>query len=255
MNVNFNKNLIQGYHSKSQIARILTEDWVEHNMYCPRCENQHIQKFKNNQPVADFFCPLCHSQFELKSKNGNIGKKIIGGSYKTMINRILSNSNPDFFLMTYSMDDLKVNNFIFIPKHFFTPDIIEKRKPLSPNARRAGWIGCNILINKIPKQGKIPIISNTSILNYPTIISSIKKSCNLIIKNINRRGWLFDVLTCINMIPMKIFELKDVYAFDNILKEKHQGNINIHPKIRQQLQLLRNNGIISFLGNGKYIKN
>lgn len=62
--------------------------------------------------------------------------------------------------MSYSKAELKVRDFILIPKHFFVPDIIEKRAPLAPTARRAGWTGCNILINKIPEQGKIAIVSN-----------------------------------------------------------------------------------------------
>lgn len=69
-----------------------------------------------------------------------------------MIERITSTSNPDLFIMQY--ENMQVSNLMVIPKFFFTPDIIEKRKPLSENARRAGWVGCNILIDDIPKQGK-----------------------------------------------------------------------------------------------------
>lgn len=254
MNINFDSSVIEGYHSKSQIARVLTEDWVRHNMYCPRCGNKHVQKFENNRPVADFFCTLCNSQFELKSKNGNIDKKISGGAYSTMIDRITSNSNPDFLFMNYSMDKLNINDFIFIPKHFFVPDIIEKRTPLSPTARRAGWIGCNILINKIPEQGKIPIISNGNVLEYSVVISKIKESCKLAVRDVNKRRWLLDILNCVNSTSNKIFELKDIYRFDSILKYKYPNNNNIHAKIRQQLQILRDRGIINFLGNGKYIK-
>ena len=36
---------------------------------------------------------------------------------------------------------------------------------------------------------------------------------------------------------------------------KHPNNNNIRAKIRQQLQQLRDRGIISFLGNGRYQKN
>ena len=115
-----------------------------------------------------------------------------------MIDRITSNSNPDFLFMNYSIDDLKVSDFVFVPKHFFVPNIIEKRKPLSPNARRAGWTGCNILFSKIPEQGKISIISNGTIVEYSAVISKVEKSCRLVVENIDRRGWLFDILTCIN---------------------------------------------------------
>ena len=60
-----------------------------------------------------------------------------------MIERINSNLNPQLFVMNYS-EKLSVTDLIFVPKFFFTFDIIEKRKPLSENARRAGWTGCNV---------------------------------------------------------------------------------------------------------------
>ena len=99
MELNFDVSIIEKYHSNSQIARLLTENWVKQNMYCPRCGNLHIEQFKNNQPVADFFCPICSSEFELKSKNGVLGRKINDGAYETMIARITGNNNPDFLFM------------------------------------------------------------------------------------------------------------------------------------------------------------
>ena len=53
-----------------------------------------------------------------------------------------------------------VNDFFVIPKHFFVSKIIEERKPLAENARRAGWVGSNILFSKIPKAGQIFYIEN-----------------------------------------------------------------------------------------------
>ena len=37
-----------------------------------------------------------------------------------------------------------------------------------------------------------------------------------------------------------------------LLQKKYPWNHNIRPKIRQQLQVLRDRGLISFLGNGQY---
>ena len=102
MNLQLDSNLSTSYRSKSQIARVITEDWVYRNMYCPRCGFMRIEQFENNQPVADFFCPACHNEYELKSKNGILGSKINDGAYSTMIERITGNNNPDFFFMSYS---------------------------------------------------------------------------------------------------------------------------------------------------------
>ena len=75
-----------------------------------------------------------------------------------MIKRIGENDNPNFLFMSYSMDQLVVRDLILVPQFFLTQEIIEKRNALSFGARRAGWVGCNILFGKIPMQGRIGII-------------------------------------------------------------------------------------------------
>lgn len=37
MDFAMNINLVKNYKSNAQKARILTEDWVKSNMYCPKC--------------------------------------------------------------------------------------------------------------------------------------------------------------------------------------------------------------------------
>ncbi len=254
MDLKCDAGVIAKYHSNSQIARLLTENWAKRNMYCPRCGRLHIEQFGNNRPVADFFCPQCNSEFELKSKSGTLGVKINDGAYATMIERITGNHNPDFFFMSYSKLGQSVENLIFIPKHFFVPDIIEKRKPLEENAQRAGWVGCNIVIDKIPEQGRIPIIVNGVVIDFKQVLKKVSLSDRLAIKDMHSRGWLMDVLNCVNRICTQQFTLHDVYYFEKELQLKHPENHNVKPKIRQQLQLLRDKGIVQFLGNGQYLK-
>lgn len=147
-----------------------------------------------------------------------------------------------------------MQDLVFVPKHFFVPDIIEKRKPLSPNTRRAGWVGCNINLSKIPEQGRITIIANGFAENAESVIGKVATSCRLEIGEINSRGWIMDILNCINSIPNTRFTLNEVYSFESMLSMKHPQNNNIRPKIRQQLQLLRDRGFIEFIGNGEYKK-
>lgn len=254
MNLNFRTELSAGYHSKSQSARVLTEDWVKQNMFCPRCGNLQLKHFENNKPVADFYCAQCAAQYELKSKSGKISGKINDGAYETMIRRITSMENPDFFFMSYSMRDCSVRDFILVPKHFFVPDVIEKRKPLSAAARRAGWTGCNILLDKIPVQGRILIVHDGHAEHRNSIVEKAQKSQELSVNSISQRGWLFDVLNCINIISSNEFELADMYRFERLLAKKHPDNNNIRPKIRQQMQMLRDKGVVEFVGKGKYRK-
>jgi len=86
----------KNYRSPSQQIRVMTECWVSELIFCPNC-GKHLSKFRSNTPVADFYCKGCSEEFELKSKRGLIGKKILDGAYSTMVQRLMSNNNPNFF--------------------------------------------------------------------------------------------------------------------------------------------------------------
>ena len=150
MNLKFDTEIAGQYHSNSQKTRVMSEKWVADNMYCPCCGNLRLSKLSNNKPVADFMCKKCNEVFELKSKRGKIGKKIADGAYSTMIDRITCTTNPELFVLQYS-PQYCVTDFMLIPKFFFVPNIIERRAPLPPTARRSSWIGCNIIYSDIPQ--------------------------------------------------------------------------------------------------------
>ncbi len=254
MNLSFNISLADGYKSASQIARVLTEDWLARNMYCPICGEISIKKAEPNAPVKDYVCENCKSQYELKSKKDNTDKyetKVNDGVYQTMIGRITSLDNPSFFFMHYDRNE--VNNLIIVPKCFFIPEIIEKRKPLAENARRSGWEGCNILLNKIPDFAKIPIIRNRVVLDSKKVCKEYNRIYSLQTDSIESRGWLLDVLRCVEQLDTT-FTLKQMYRFVEELKIKHPANNNIEAKIRQQLQFLRDKGFIDFSSRGNYKK-
>ena len=50
----------------------------------------------------------------------------------------------------------------------------------------------------------------------------------------------------------KEFILPDVYAFAAQLQELHPDNRHVPDKIRQQLQVLKDLGLVEFLGGGRY---
>ncbi|MDO4281266.1 MAG: DpnI domain-containing protein [Peptococcaceae bacterium] len=254
MNLNLSMNSVVGYTSHAQMARVLTETWMRENMYCPNCGHPTLGQFQNNQPVADFYCSACGAQYELKSKKEKIGKKINDGAYHTMIQRITSNENPDLFVMSYSLDQCMVKNLLMIPKFLFTPDIIEKRKPLADHAQRAGWVGCNILLDKIPEQGRIAIIKDGTACERTAVVDKVRLMAGLRVKNMEARGWLVDVLSCVNDIPAQEFTLEQMYQYEQALSQKHPDNNNIRPKIRQQLQVLRDKSFIQFIDKGVYRK-
>lgn len=255
MNLVFNTNKARKFKNNSQIARVLTEDWVKTNSFCPNCGEIKLQEFQNNKPVADFYCNQCLNEFELKSKNSySIGKNIVDGAYSTMIERISSENNPNFFFLTYDRSKWEVNNFIIIPKHYFISEIIVERKPLAPTARRAGWIGCNIDLTKIPENGRIFLVKNSEIVPKERVRAKWQGTEFLKTTKGSSKGWILDIMNCVDSIKKDSFSLKDIYQFENDLKLKYPENNFIKDKIRQQLQFLRDKGLIEFKSRGSYKK-
>jgi len=253
MNLYFQTDLAQEYKSPSQRTRVLTESWVSNHVYCPNCGHIDINKYKNNEPASDFFCSNCEEVYELKSKRKEFGNKIVNGAYSTMIERLLGSNNPNFFLLNYDLQSLMVLNLFVIPKHFFVPEIIEKRKALSQTARRAGWVGCNILLKRIPQTGKIFFIRDCHVETKDKVLAEWQRTLFLREeKKASVKGWLLDIMKCIEELGNREFSLDEVYAFENVLSKKHPDNKHIKDKIRQQLQFLRDKGYLEFVERGRY---
>src|SRR3989344_4143445 len=176
MKLDFDEKIADDYTSASQRASVLTEHWVDETVFCPNCGRFEIDKYPNNQPVADFYCSNCKEDYELKSKRDSIGTKILDGAYRTKMERLRSSSNPNLFVLNYHLQNLSVLDFFVIPKHFFVPEIIEKRKPLAASARRAGWIGSNILLQKIPQIGKIFLVHQQKVEPKEKVLAERKKT-------------------------------------------------------------------------------
>lgn len=240
------------FTSGSQKARVWTEGWVLRQMYCPSCGERPLTDYTNNKPVADFYCGLCSEDYELKSTKGKFGKKITDGAYATMMARLQSETVPSLMLLRYTMSDKMVQDLSVIPKQFFVTDLIERRKPLAETARRAGWVGCNILIDKVPKAGRISLVKNRIPQPKDRVLDKWAKTRFLRGKTLDKKGWVLDVLNCVEHIGQTDFTLGDVYKFENYLSELHPENNNVKPKIRQQLQVLRDAGILEFVRRGEY---
>lgn len=131
--------------------------------------------------------------------------------------------------------------------------MIIKRKPLSPKAKRAGWIGCNIDLRQVPESGKVFLVKNQQVIPRDDVTQQFQKTLFLREQSIESRGWTLDVMKCVDKLPER-FTLAQVYSFSGVLQSLYMNNNNVHAKIRQQLQVLRDKGMIEFLGDGNYRK-
>jgi type II restriction enzyme len=120
-------------------------------------------------------------------------------------------------------------------------------------ARRSGWIGCNILLQNIPESGKIYYIKNGQVEDKKNILKKWQKTLFLRDSyNYELKGWTLDVMRCIDLLGKKDFTLKELYLFEQILSQKYPDNKHIKDKIRQQLQFLRDKNYIKFVARGVY---
>jgi type II restriction enzyme len=170
-----------------------------------------------------------------------------------MIQRLTGNANPNLFLLNYDIKNLTVTNLLIVPKHFFTVEDIEERKPLPPTAQRAGWIGCRILLRGIPHAGRIVIIRNGVIEPKADVLNKWRHTLFLRKqRDLEAKGWLVHVMRCIERLGKSQFSLEEMYGFESELSNTYPDNQHIRAKIRQKLQVLRDNGYLEFVGKGIY---
>lgn len=239
------------YTSKSQLARVMTESWVAKNGYCLACDSDRILPTAVNTQARDFECQVCRHPYELKSTLRPFGNKIVDGAFASMIRRIESGSVPSLLLLRYS-ETSTVIDLTAIHHSLITREIVQERKPLAPTARRAGWIGCNILLSGIPLEGRIPLIKSgmpVPKVGSRAIFAATEK---LATQSLTNRSWARDLLNCLHRLPTSKFTLEQAYTFENELSLLYPENRNVRPKIRQQLQVLRDSGLVVFEGRGVY---
>jgi len=240
------------YVSGAQRARVFTESWVAARLFCPGCGEPRIAQQAANRPVADFQCVGCREEFELKSQRGRFGPKVLDGAYGAKLLRLASDTSPNLMLMNYDLARFAVTDLFFVPKQFFTAAIIEARPPLAATARRAGWIGSKIVLRDVPESGKVWLVRGGETLAKADVMERWRSTLFLREAGLTARGWLIEVMRCVEAIGRPAFTLDDVYAFEARLARLYPGNNNVRPKIRQQLQVLRDRGWLEFVGRGRY---
>jgi type II restriction enzyme len=177
---------------------------------------------------------------------------VVDGAFKAMCERLAASNNPNLLLLNYDLAQLSVTNAFIVPKHFFIREIIEERKPLAETARRAGWIGCNILLNQVPASGKIFFVRDGRPQPKESVLAQWKRTLFLREEGAEARGWLIEVMKCVESIGKSEFDLDDVYAFEGQLSTLYPNNRHVRQKIRQQLQVLRDRGYLDFVSRGYY---
>jgi len=149
MNNSFEKEMLQinsEWKSNSRIYGEVIELWVENNIPCS-CGGKLITQ-PANQKSIDCICNQCGRNIQIKSSakpfsiNRNNKLKILGAEYTTTLNSINSEVEWDLMLVQYDKEHHMVLNIKVVEAMNIKAENVVPRKPLGPNARRAGWQGC-----------------------------------------------------------------------------------------------------------------
>ena len=183
--------------------------------------------------------------------------------------------------MRYALATWEVRDLLLIPSFMFSESAVIKRPPLAATARRAGWVGCNLDLHRIAPEARIAIVitrsspakrdesapsssgesreSQSRLTSAATIIvppeevrAKYKRVKPLENISVTQRGWTLDVLNAVRTLGKSEFTTADAYAFTRELERLHPDTRHVRDKIRQQLQVLRDTGLLIHLGRGEW---
>jgi type II restriction enzyme len=191
----------------------------------PLCRSERID---SEHPM-----PLSISTFVSRWKiNGPEGKRVVDGAYLTMIRKIRDGSAPSLILLQYDYEPLKgathwtIRRLVAIHPVFFTESLIEARKVLSPNARRAGWQGCNIRLDRVPDDGRIEIIRNAEPIDTELVRQKYASAQRLAVLDTALRGWTALTLGIVRRLDSP-FSLDQVCAKRAFVETAFPGNRHV----------------------------
>jgi type II restriction enzyme len=230
----FDASLATGYTSGSQRARRLSEGWFASEMHCAACDADSVHPHPNNARANDFHCLACGAQYELKSGKGAFGPTIPDGAFASMMERIKRQGGG----LGRSRHVVGSRAVPYARRHLAAP------------ARRAGWVGCNIRIADIPAAGRIAVVRDGAPMPRAAVVAGLQRAAAAT-GDLAARSWFVDTLRCVERLEPE-FTLSQVYAFEAEMQARHPSNQHVRPKLRQQLQRLRDAGLLVFLGDGRY---
>lgn len=250
MNLSMIAGLAAAYKSGAQQARVVTEAWGADNLYCPNCASPKLIRLTHNTKASDYSCPSCRFWYQLKGQKTPIGRSVLDGAYAAMMDAIRNDETPNFYFLHYNLATWNIRNLLLVPHFAFPPSAIIRRKPLSPTARRAGWVGCHIALYQIPADARIAVVKESRVTRAAEVRSQFRKVKPLAEIKAKERGWTLEVLNALRRLGKSEFTTNDAYSFASELEILHPDNRHVKDKIRQQLQVLRDLNLLIHVERG-----
>jgi type II restriction enzyme len=125
----------------------LGEQLVVQSCACPKCKQRRtLQPLRTNFKCADVICDFCGYLGQVKASTSKDGKtpppRLLGAAWGPQKKRMDAGIYFPLFLVlvTPARDRFSIH---YLSADLQSQDLFEERKPLSVNAKRAGWQGFN----------------------------------------------------------------------------------------------------------------
>ena len=104
----------------------------------------------------------------------------------------------------------------------------------------------------VPAEARIPVVTESNITPESEVREKFRHVKPLKDISVKERGWTLDVLNGIRRLGKVEFTNGDAYTLAEHLEQLHPDNRHVRDKIRQQLQVLRDLGLLLHVGLGTW---
>ncbi len=146
--------------TEKQILGNFGEKVVAKSCHCPKCKKtKSFKLLPSNFKCADLICDFCGYLAQVKAKNVKdiaiLPDKILGAAWGPQKERMESGIYFPLFLVLVCGKEFSI---FYLTADFQVPGMFIARKPLSENAKRAGWQGFLYDLSNIPKGAIVRLI-------------------------------------------------------------------------------------------------
>ncbi len=132
-------------------------DWgeklVAKSCLCPKCKKKNTFKLlPTNFKCADLICDFCGFLAQVKSMNvksiSTLPKQVLGAAWGPQKDRMDSGIYFPLYLVLKTATE---SSIYYLPTDFQSQELFVARKPLSADAKRAGWQGFMYDLTSVPE--------------------------------------------------------------------------------------------------------
>jgi type II restriction enzyme len=117
-------------------------------------------------------------------------------------------------------------------------------------------VGSNVVLANLPPDARISVVAEGNVLSREAVREKYGRFEHLRRRDLGAATWLVDVLEHVRRLAPRVgdtFTLPGFYeSAEPSLSRLHPENRHVRDKMRQQLQVLRDRGVLAFEGRGVY---